>query len=78
MLGAPPQIGDRVVLGDWYQFKSHVTCVEDLDDCRVCLHVTIEYPENDPFFKRSREHVKVYLKDEGETWHRYSSHPKLN
>ena len=78
MLGAPPQVGDRVVLGDWHQFKAYVVCVEDTDDSRVCLHVRIEYPEGDPFFKRRFDHVQVYLHDEGDSWHRYGGEHGAN
>ena len=76
-LKMPPQVGDKVILGDWQQFKSWVSCVEDLDGRRVNVHITIEYPD-DPFFKNKQETVIVYLHDEGRTWHRYESCPKLN
>jgi len=74
----PPEIGDRIVIGDWVQFPTVVNCVETLLDTRVCIHVTTTYPEDDPFFKVKKETSKVYLHDEGQSWHRYEAHPKLN
>lgn len=74
----PPNIGDRIVIGDWVQFPTTVNCVETLDDGRTCIYVTTEYPEDDPFFKRKIDRTKVYLKDEGSSWHRFFAHSKLN
>ena len=74
----PPEIGDRIVIGDWFQFRTVVNCVEKLVDRRVRIHVTTEYPKNDPFFKRESETSIVYLHDEGKSWHRYDGHPMVN
>jgi len=73
----PPQLGTKVILGDWHQYKSKVSCVEDLPDGRVQVHITVEYPD-DPYFKRKQETVKVWLHDEGNTWHRANSYPLVN
>lgn len=76
ILNTPPQVGDKIILGDWHQFKSWVSCVED-EDGATLIHVTIEYPD-DPFFTRKQESAKVYLHDEGKTWHRVNSYPYVN
>ena len=76
-LKAPPKVGDRVVLGDWHVYKSHVSCVEEVPGGRVYIHITMEYPE-DPYFKNKQETIKVWLHDEGDTWHRANSYPHVN
>lgn len=73
----PPNIGDRIVIGDWTQFLTTVAHVEMLEDKRICIHVTIEYPD-DPYFPSKYEISKVYLHEEGQTWYRYGSHPSIN
>tara|TARA_Y100000310_G_C20526214_1_gene736172 strand:- start:682 stop:924 length:243 start_codon:yes stop_codon:yes gene_type:complete len=77
-LKLPPKIGDRIVIGDWVQFPTTVNCVERFDDEGVVIYVTTKYPEDDPFFKVKSEGSRVYLRDEGKTWHRYAAHPKLD
>ena len=77
-LKLPPDIGDRIVIGDWCQFTTIVNCVEELDDRRICIHVTTKYPEKDPFFNNNSESTKVYLHDEGKIWYRYKDYPRLN
>ena len=76
LMSAPPQVGDQVVIGDWYQFKSTVSLVEE-EYGSVIIHVTTEYPD-DPYFTRKADTIKVFLHDEGRTWHRLNSYPHLN
>jgi len=76
-VNAPPKVGDKVVLGDWHQFKSTVSLVEDEAGGNVAIHITMEYPD-DPYFSRSKETVKVFLHDEGSSWHRWDSYPRVN
>ena len=73
----PPQIGERIVIGDWIQFPTTVTYIEALPDKRVCIYVTTKYPD-DPMFRTGSDTSKVYLHEEGDTWHRYNAHPGLN
>ena len=72
-----PDIGERIVIGDWHQFETLVNCVEKVDGC-IVIYVTTFYPEGDPYFRNKSETSRVYLHDEGKTWHRYNAHPKLN
>lgn len=76
-LKAPPLVGDRIVIGNWHQFKSTVSCVEEMSGGRTRIHVTTEYPD-DPYFKRAKESSKVWLHDEGSTWHTMNGYPQVN
>ena len=73
----PPSIGDRIVIGSWEQFPAIVTYLETLDDRRICIYVTMTYP-HDSFFKHKNGTSKVYLHEEGDTWHRYNDYSKSN
>ncbi len=73
----PPNIGDRIVIGDWIQFPTTVDCVEKCAE-GVVIYVTTKYPKGDPYLKCESDAGKVYLRDEGKPWHRYEEHPKLN
>lgn len=76
-LKSPPMVGDKVVVGKWHVYKSYVSCVEDEPGGRVLIHITTEYPD-DPYFKRKKDTCKVWLHDEGDTWHRADSYPHVN
>ena len=77
-MNIPPQIGDKVVVANRHQFKTTVSCVEDQSDGRVLIHVCWEYPKDDPYFKKEKEYSHVWLHDEGNTWHRANSYPRVN
>ena len=74
---APPQVGDKVVVGDWHQFESRVSCIEEMPGQRTRLHITTTYPD-DPFFKHREDTCMVWLHDEGSSWHRVNSYPHVN
>jgi hypothetical protein len=69
-------IGDRVVLGHWAHFKSVVSDSKEIPGDIVQLTIVTCFPIDD-YFKWDLEASKVYLHDEGKTWHRMSQHSWL-